>query len=286
MPDVITLLKGIRKTLPAADQLAQALDLCSRDMVPDYFAFTPWLAEKIEAERHRVPVDDPLGARHSFVLSMVREFARLGNKMKRASEANPPDVKDFLKFKLFFSLFREDERGDAIIKNTLAAEELDDVQLTEGLASVTSATLRSRLFTAINRNRGHDAFLILGHLKEDDLDSGEYAFLRSLCHFRAGEFKEAIEYAKRVPLLEPDGPRAVDIRARSHAYLGDGDGVREAIAILERDALSPCQVLLLGELTAFHSGNVDMAGAAVSGHPVFVTTRWSSHPLIGDMATL
>jgi hypothetical protein len=147
MPDATPLLKKIPDALPAAEQLARALDLCSQDsknMVSDYVAFVPWLAEKLKAERHRVPVDDPMGARQSFLLSTVREFARLGEVAKRATKENPPDFRDFLKFKLFISLFKGDERGEAVINSILDAEKLDDLQLTEGLASATPATLCER----------------------------------------------------------------------------------------------------------------------------------------------
>ncbi|KRQ97226.1 hypothetical protein [Bradyrhizobium valentinum] len=272
MPDATPPLNKIPITLSAEEQLAHALDLCSQDterMIPDYAAFAPWLAEKLKSERHRVPVPDHMGAGENFILSTAREFARLGEILKHATKENPPDRKDFLKFKLFFFAFHGDERGKAVVDGILASENLDDLQLTEGLASASPATLRSRLFTAMHRDRGHDAFLILGHLKESDLHAGEYAYLRSLCHFRSGQFNEAIEYAQRVPSTALDFPRSVEIRARSHAYLGDGAAVKQAIAGLRKDALSACQVLLLGELTAYHSRSVEAGAAAMGDHPLF-----------------
>ena len=270
MAKITKLLRNIPKKLPAADQLNRALDLCSNDVVPDYAAFKHWLAKKLQDPRQQVPVSDPLGARQSFALSAAQEFARLSEVIKRATRDTPPEFKDFLKFKLLISWFNvQSERGADFITNVLTAKELDDVQLTEGLSAAPPADLRNRLFAAMDRDRGHDAFLILGHLKEGDLDPGEYAYLRALCHFRAGQFKEAIEYAKRVPLSGPDGPRAVEIRAKSHAYLGDAVGVKESIGLLAKDALSVCQILLLAELTAYHSGALEDAGIAVGDHPVF-----------------
>jgi hypothetical protein len=38
MPDISTLLKGIPKTLPAADQLDRALEACSQGNVPELSA--------------------------------------------------------------------------------------------------------------------------------------------------------------------------------------------------------------------------------------------------------
>jgi hypothetical protein len=163
----------------------------------------------------------------------------------------------------------QSERGEDVVRTLLTTDKLEDRKLTDDFSSATPAQLRFRLFAAMQRDRGHDAFMILGRIEEKDLDPGEYAFLRSLCHFRAGQFQEAIAYSKRVPLSVPDGPRAVEIRAKSHAYLGDGASVKEAISVLAKDALTTCQVLLLAELTAYHSGKPHEAEAAISGNPVF-----------------
>jgi len=71
------LLKNIPKKLSAADQLNNALELCSNGDIPDYAAFHSWLARKLKAQRHKIPVFDALGARQSFVLSIGNEFVRL-----------------------------------------------------------------------------------------------------------------------------------------------------------------------------------------------------------------
>jgi hypothetical protein len=205
-------LRDIAKTLPAAEQLARALDICSEGMVPNYTAFHPWLAKQLKAQSRHIPVFDPLGARQSFVASISNEFARLKAIMRRDQKADmSPDFRDFLKFKLLISFSAQSERGEDFVTSVLITEKLEDCELTDDLFSATPAQLRIRLFAAMDRDRGHDAFMILGRIEEKDLDPGEYAFLRSLCHFRAGQFEEAIEYSRRVPLSAPDGPRAIEI---------------------------------------------------------------------------
>lgn len=99
MVKVTKRLRDIPKKLPAADQLARALDICSGGMVPEYAAFHPWLAKKLKGQSGQVPASDPLGARQSFAASIAFEFARLNTMVRLANETDvPPDVKDFLKF--------------------------------------------------------------------------------------------------------------------------------------------------------------------------------------------
>ena len=270
MSKVTKRLRDIPRKLPAADQLARALDICSAGTVPEYAAFRPWLAKKLKGQSGKVPASDPLGARQSFAASIAFEFARLSAMMRHAKETDtPPDFRDFLKFKLLMSFSMQSKRGEDFVTSLLTTDNLEDHEITNNLSSASPAQLRIRLFTAMDRNRGHDAFIILGRIEEGDLDPGEYAFLRSLCHFRSGQFEEAIEYSRRVPLSVPDGPRAVEIRAKSHAYLGEGTAVREAISALAQDAITTCQTLLLAELTAYHSGRPQEAEVAVGVHPVF-----------------
>src|ERR1700722_20136753 len=269
MLDVVEQLQAISDTLPPAEQLARALDLCSQESIPDYAAFVPWLAAKVQAQRHVIPAADPLGGQQSFALRIAHEFALLQRVMKEGSKENPPESRHFLQFKLFISFFQGSKRGEALVKTVMESEELDDVQLTENLSAASPSELRRRLFAAVNRERGHDAFLILGRLNENDLHPGEYAYLRAFCHFRSAQFNEAIEYARRVQSSVPDGPRAVEIRAKSHASLGDAEGVKEAIKSLAEGAISACQLLLLAELIAYHSCDPQKAEMAVAWHPVF-----------------
>jgi hypothetical protein len=263
-------LRDIPRQLPAAEQLARALQICSAGMVPDYGAFHPWLANKLKAQSGQVPALDPLGARQSFAGSFAFELARLREVMRAARETGvAPDFTDFVKFKLLLSFSRQSKRGEDVVASLLTTDNFEDRELTDNLSLASPAQLRMRLFAAMSRNRGHDAFMLLGRIEESDLDAGEYAFLRSLCHFRSGQFKEAIEYSSRVPLSAPDGPRAVEIHAKSHAYLGNGNGVKEAISVLAQGAITTCQVLHLAELTVYHSGRPQEAETAVGGHPAF-----------------
>lgn len=99
----------------AAGQLDRALNLCSNGAIPDYAAFHPWLAKKLQGQRQQVPVSDPLGARQRFALSFAHEFARLKGVMERARDTGVAlDFKDFLKFKLLMSFSTQSERGEGL----------------------------------------------------------------------------------------------------------------------------------------------------------------------------
>jgi hypothetical protein len=84
-----------------------------------------------------------------------------------------PDFGNFLKFKLLVSFQSQSERGKDLVTSILTTEKLEDRELTEGLSSATPARLRMRLFSAVERDRGHDAFMVLGPIEEKDLDPGE-----------------------------------------------------------------------------------------------------------------
>jgi len=97
------------------------------------------------------------------------------------------------------------------------------VSSTESLSLATPADLRSRLFGAIYpRSRTRCLPHPWPFAGERISIPGEYLYFRCFCHFRSGQFQDAIEFAKRVPLPLQDVHAPWRFAPKATRILGSG----------------------------------------------------------------
>jgi hypothetical protein len=88
---------------------------------------------------------------------------------------------------------------------------------------------REAFFRAVAAGDEHSAFKMIGHLKEEEHDTGELEFLEATAWFHSNRFEQAIQYAQRVPRDAIDWARAFMLLLESLALQGDIEALTDRI---------------------------------------------------------
>ena len=207
------------------------------DNIPDYSGFTKWFIDATEAIKASATVRTYRGSQQVRALlalnrQLVEALAKEGVNV--TTKVALPDAARFGKSrrrkvtlksqnrgKLLLSLLNSamDDRARGLLltltnPNSLAA----DASSIKPAAS--QAEHRAALFSALSSGDDHNAFKMLGRLREEAHDPGEIDYLEGLACFKANRFEDAIRCLHGVGEDTADGPAAFALHLECTAFLG------------------------------------------------------------------
>jgi len=213
--------------LAPRDSIQAALERFAQSTIPDYAAFDDWLADKLTIQNTGLilPQSETAAHRAAYIESLLQLHEDFDQLIRRASESRTTTRESYrrllnsLKLLIYAKNLLPERTKDAFARSksfSLSTEVLD-----KDLSSCTQAEVRVRFFAALARKRDRMALKLLGHLREQDHDLGEVAYLEALCHFQANEYQDAIRCAKEVPSGSFDYSAACATVLESQAFLAD-----------------------------------------------------------------
>jgi hypothetical protein len=178
--------------------------------VPDYYGFTSWVSEKMEAGRS-APVPLHMQTEVAPEIRLIGELVRAAenagieftpggavpqrDKFGR-SDGRRPRLKSFNRAKLLLSFFIKlpERQRHLHFSISRAWQNIgDDMNVRQDSSQFEH---RVAFFDAVKVGDGHLAFKMLGRLREEEHDPGELEFLEATAYFQQNRLSEAIQHEK------------------------------------------------------------------------------------------
>lgn len=171
-------------------------------------------------------------------------------KQSKKIKNNNLRLKKINKIKLLMSVYNE---CDLRTREFITSLSNSNFQYNLTNRNSSQSDIRRSLFYAINKGDQHTASKMLGQLREEKHDVGELEFLEASVLFYSNKFKDAIYFARQVPVDSLDWPRSYMILLESYAYQGDFNSIKAEIIAHPEFLFPQGFILYIGQITVKNS---------------------------------